>query len=111
LAEYQRLLGPDLEGMAGAWMVARRLREFLAAWEAQVAFEERGEVARDWLERARAYAEKLDPLLNAKPFRYPSSPQMKRSTNLSYHSKRERHERKRSGSFSANHCLSASSTR
>jgi hypothetical protein len=74
LAEYQELLGSDLEAMAGAWMAARRLHEFLTAWEARVPAEERDDVARDWLERARAHAEKLDPLPNAKALPLPFEP-------------------------------------
>jgi hypothetical protein len=55
-------------------MAARRLHEFLNAWEAKVPAEERDDVARHWLERARAYAEKLEPLRNAKALPLPFEP-------------------------------------
>lgn len=55
-------LSEDLECMARDWSEAVRVREFLDAYAARSATVELPPFAAPWLEAARSYAEKLDPL-------------------------------------------------
>jgi hypothetical protein len=48
--------------MAIEWEKARRIQEFLDAYEAAVPEERRTDVSRRWLEAARRYASQLNPL-------------------------------------------------
>jgi hypothetical protein len=59
---WRRKLSQDLECMARDWRQAQDVRDFLDAYTARTQGVELPGFAQPWLEAARRYAEKLDPL-------------------------------------------------
>jgi hypothetical protein len=62
LQAYQQWLADDLDEMASDWATARRLREFVAAYEAFLTDETRTERVTAWCEAVREYLIEIDPL-------------------------------------------------
>ena len=58
----QAKLAEELRRMAADWKEAAKAREFLAAYEATLNDERRTDLVNGWLEAAKRYADKLDPL-------------------------------------------------
>ena len=59
---YRLELAEELRRMAADWKEAAKVREFLAAYEATLNDERRTDLVNGWLEAAKRYADKLDPL-------------------------------------------------
>lgn len=59
---WRRKLSEDLECMARDWRKAQGIRDFLKAYAARIESIDLPGFAQPWLEAARRYAEKLDPL-------------------------------------------------
>lgn len=63
LPQWRQWLAKDLEQMSADWATARRVREFLDAYERTVQNKaERAGSDADWLTAARQFADRLDPL-------------------------------------------------
>jgi hypothetical protein len=88
----------DLPGTLGRMSVDRN-KLYDEVWAEPMTTAKRYEVSssflarvRAWLERGWAYAEQLEPLVNATSLPLPFEPEMTRSTSLSCHSRRACHE-------------------